>query len=924
MSIVNNIISAILKSVVENKMGNGLATELIGISIDGFSEKSVNIISDYIDKEKAKINYSLSKENMESMNISEENVDFVVAEIKYLLSKVEITEEVFRQCKYDRVKLSAYLWDEFRKDKGGYIECESDIKSVLFAVADALIRLMREGKEFEKDILRQISNSVDETNADVQKIYNYMQKNFNNLDAYNQAIVTILHSIIDQTQGTNTQNKKQEIKSRTQEYADKWNGNMFLNDFDEWDENAGVNVKLSDVYIEDHLPHFIWGQNKTESNNLIELLSKHIYNKVDNKMLLILGQPGIGKSTLITWITANFTDKIDDIMVYQFAADLKGIDWQKANISIEILDVLNLSYGDLNGKTLILDGLDEISVGDRKEILDKLYWELIKERNVERFSLIITCRENYVRNFDRVKCRYITLRPWDEEQIKSFCTHFQEETNGVISGHTITRVLENKQILGIPLILYMILALNITIDKEGSIVDIYDKIFSVKGGIYDRCIENKNFADKHRIGDIKEQIHQISKKIAIWMFENNSNEACIPQEEYEIICDGVMKEGEHENEDIKQDFKIGNYFKLVKHCEGVETEVLYFVHRSIYEYFVAETIYSSIENAITKLSKECIDEFARNISIYLKKGQITQTINNYFCHKVIKALNKNDSVLFYQWLESIVGNMLKNGMFYSCENMNCKNIISKETQCFINIVKILRELLVLSDRSYILMDANRLQLGKYIKYCSISFEENKKDKEDYSNLSKMFLTKINLAGIKLKNANFENTMLEKSNFLRADLANANFSRAIIRNAIFEYSTLINADFSQADLSYVDLSFADLTNAVFVETDLIKSVFVETNLANAKLNRANLEGANLRRANLERANLRGADLTNADLHGAILIEADLSNTILTNAILANAILDKWQANYLERKCNLQDSWVLYFDELIRYEEFHKMK
>lgn len=35
---------------------------------------------------------------------------------------------------------------------------------------------------------------------------------------------------------------------------------MFLNDFSEWDENAGVNVKLKDVYIDEHLPHFIWGK----------------------------------------------------------------------------------------------------------------------------------------------------------------------------------------------------------------------------------------------------------------------------------------------------------------------------------------------------------------------------------------------------------------------------------------------------------------------------------------------------------------------------------------------------------------------------------------------------------------------------------------------------------------------------------------
>lgn len=38
------------------------------------------------------------------------------------------------------------------------------------------------------------------------------------------------------------------------------------------------------------------------------------------------------------------------------------------------------------------------------------------------------------------------------------------------------------------------MALNISIEKNGSIVDVYDKIFSLEGGIYDRCIDNKYFA----------------------------------------------------------------------------------------------------------------------------------------------------------------------------------------------------------------------------------------------------------------------------------------------------------------------------------------------------------------------------------------------------------------------------------------------
>lgn len=52
---------------------------------------------------------------------------------------------------------------------------------------------------------------------------------------------------------------------------------------------------------------------------------------------------------------------------------------------------------------------------------------------------------------------------------------------------------------------------------------------------------------------------------------------------------------------------------LERHCEGVETEELYFVHRTIYEYFVVETIYSSIENAMEELSDKSQEELAGNI-----------------------------------------------------------------------------------------------------------------------------------------------------------------------------------------------------------------------------------------------------------------------------------------------------------------------
>ena len=187
---------------------------------------------------------------------------------------------------------------------------------------------------------------------------------------------------------------------------------MFLNNFTEWDEKRGENVKLSDVYIKDHLPHFIYEKNLKEYDNIDVLLSQYIMkNNDDDKMLLILGQAGIGKSTLITWMLNNFKDRINDILVYQFASDLKGCTLGNFNNGRILIDKLGLSCDDLEGKILILDGFDEIDIKkNRKDILDTIYGDLIYKNNIKNFTLIITCRENYIEGFERLRCKiyYIT------------------------------------------------------------------------------------------------------------------------------------------------------------------------------------------------------------------------------------------------------------------------------------------------------------------------------------------------------------------------------------------------------------------------------------------------------------------------------------------------------------------------------------
>lgn len=763
-----DVFKVILKFGVSNITKNELGKELAAV----FTENGIDKIEDFIVRGRSEIERVLSRENLKSMNISEEHIDFIIAEIKELLSKIEIADEIFRRCKYDSSNLEKFLWKEYSENKNGYIEYENTIKRTLFDVAEVLIKLKRESEEFENEVLIHISNTVDDIKVENCTNYRNLVKEMDKLNTSNRKIMDKIseNSVIKDK-------KKRIIQSRTQEYADKWNANMFLNDFDEWDENAGVNIKLSDVYLEQHLPHFVYGENTKESIDLKKFLTQYIEKSNENKMLLILGQPGIGKSTLITWITANFESRLDDILVYQFASDFKDIEWESHNISERILNDLGLSSGDLNGKVLILDGYDEINVrSDRKEILDWLYWNLVKNNTIKNFSLIVTCRVNYIEKFERVKCRYITLQPWNEEQIKSFCNIFQLKTKNDISENTIEKMLINKEILGVPLILYMVLALNISVNSEGSIVDIYDKIFSLDGGIYDRCINNKSFAEIHRIGHIKEQVHQISREIALWMFENNPDKACIPQNEYRNICDD-LKNNMKENEDIERDFMIGNFFKL-KHCEGEDGEELYFVHRSIYEYFVVEYIFKSICNVID-LSKE---ELAGVLGRFLKGNILSPNMLEYLKIKIIKSKPKK----IHHAVEAAFDLMLQDGMTYYT-GLPYKNVICCEMNIFANMLEI----------EHLWRNTKWLHTNKYIKY-----NTNLK-----LNLKGVIFVKKGLTGVYLKLADLEMADMQDIILIRSDLRGANLKEA----------NLNGADLSGADIRGADLKGAVLKNLILKGT-----------------------------------------------------------------------------------------------------------
>lgn len=596
---------------------------------------------------------------------------------------------------------------------------------------------------------------------------------------------------------------KRPIENRVDEYAKRWEKNVFLNNFNKRDKNAGVNIALKEIYLEEHLPHYKWKSNDEESADLKGLLSEHIVDNDEKKMLLILGQAGIGKSTLITWIMANLIEKKENILVYQFASVLENIDWQGNDILNDIFKRLGLRYDELESKVLILDGFDEIHASSGKEkILNQIYYSLNEMSYLKQISLIITCRENYIDELRKVKCDHITLQTWNDEQIISFCKIYGSKSKRSILQNNLDMMLENKKVFGIPLILYMVLALDISIERNTSLVDIYDKIFAVDGGgIYDRCINDLSYGKEHRINEVKQQIHQASQRIAFWIFESNSGKAVIPRIEFRKICDIVMKEAEEKAEDIQSDVLIGSYFEPIKYYEGIGTDELQFVHRSIYEYFVSIYFFESMRNLTSK------EELARELGVLLKYGYLSEQMLVFLKYKFDDIKKYNLASVILETFQM----MLRDGMTYHI-GMPCKNAIECELNIFDNMLK------AVHLWNYKLGEVDK-KIVSYIKCENPYF--------------------LNLSGIILNGVNLSN----------ADLCGANLSEA---------------DLNESDLSRANLNEADLSGASLKGADLSKACLFRTSLSGADLREADLTNADLVMTQLTGANLEGVDLSEAKL------------------------------------------------------------
>lgn len=382
------------------------------------------------------------------------------------------------------------------------------------------------------------------------------------------------HISIGTNRGSSNKNNIVQIEkfknNKKQDYIDDWNSRLFLHI-----DNDERPLTLADAFImPDFDYHIKIGRYKfLDSDSLDDVIHKFI--KYDRSLkILITGVPGIGKSSIVSWI-ANQYKYNDNIIVLRFR------DWKIENLSNGLLNAICTSLSceneDLENKILILDGFDEIKTVDiRDSLLRNFFNDILDYKN---FKFIITSRPDYI---DSYKFQNVfELLPFGIDKIKLF---YQIIKGSELDINKINH--DNLDILGIPVILYMALMVEIDITEDTTKLELYNRVFAEEGGIFDKFsyqgIAYDNGSQPLRDSENKKIYLRFLSNVAFRMFEKN--ELCIQKDE----CRIPKIEFNGSSMQVLE-FPLKYLFENTK--SSIE-----FIHKSIYEYFVAEYFYVMLCN----------------------------------------------------------------------------------------------------------------------------------------------------------------------------------------------------------------------------------------------------------------------------------------------------------------------------------------
>lgn len=670
--------------------------------------------------------------------------------------------------------------------------------------------------------------------------------------------------------------------------------------------------------------------------------------KSDKQVLIIEGDAGNGKSSLVGWMNYHYNLGDDDsksMFGDEKLVTIRLRDLKKELIKEDFCEAL-FEYTKTHdpdefetvfeNSVVVLDGYDELCMilgGTEYSLKDSMLEELL-ECFYDSLKFIITSRPHYInKNSLRIEYDSIYLNHFDEAKRDEWITAYRDKCRQSIDPNVldfIKNIDENdaKGVCDTPFSLYM-LAANREMSEQvlNNSWALYHKIFysAISETPYNEIYSR--IKKKHSISKYKETIYQINEEIAYEMYKNNSKSESVFFLKDSKVKEIVRRVAEKNctDEDVKNltegSFALCCYWKNDAKDGAIE-----FYHNNIRDFFVCEKIFREINKlydsvSSDELSDEEIQKFIDKFCELFLYGGLADKVTEFIGLRTEFGIknNKNDFPKVEQtkkYLPQFFEAMLTNGGRMKCVNSN------NPIQEIINTLRCIAQVYRSVYRRY-LNENEKIQIHwwnsvdkinkngmlpyifkpvfgaeGYLSGCSSDFRGVDLENCD---LRESILINYNFSNAFLRSSNLSYSMLNQVILMNAYLTEADFQKAYLQNANLEFAymkksnlqgahlqgaNLQGANLQEAKLLKADLRGADLRDADFSEAHLEGAVLQRADLRGADFWGAHLQGADLKYVDLQRANLREAHLENADLSGANLYGVDLSVAILDNTILPN--------------------------------------
>ena len=621
-------------------------------------------------------------------------------------------------------------------------------------------------------------------------------------------------------------------------------------------------------------------------------------------LLMLHGEPGSGKSSLVKIVAATMTarEKTDGLVAFVELHRLLFVETESALETVRNYIKKEYPYfldTACKGKRLlILDGLDEI----KYKVYEKSQ-ELVRELEMYDWSVSCACIVSgrtqiiqQVQAVEEIQCEELEIMPLfpDEYVIinegkEVYDPHnLQEEDLRELYWGKLMKAFEidyqmplgnsrfeelSKSPLLMFLVVWTIRHTDCRFEDFKNTAELYDAIFKhIYTREYNRVSEREIYFKSKEYLEYQQMLHDLGG----CAYKYNSRSVGIGQiYEYcksmghEELCRRWIQIHREDNPS-----KLVLLFFLREELDEMDWQQseIEFIHKTFYEYLAAisiiEALYRSVKepddaDMMQKLFYVLSDNVL-NVEILRFMGEIIENENLYVDQK--KITQKQFSKIFE---DVIMRGFRKDYPFFNGRQGEKARIeVHSYRECM--------------DKVRIYEDNLKDIQAKFI---------NEYTKMDLScvDLSEADLREWQFDNVRLENSCLENSILSHVSFQNCFMADASLSMVTADKADFRNADLHGTDFSGAHLATADFTRAELEDANFELADLEGAYFCKTVLNGTRFGASDLTASNFDGVMVLSADFNQADLSRADFTGAKIISANWEGCLMDGTKLDNVKL-----------------------------------